>query len=72
MQATINYKGMTIENVKMHAVMSYTVSFEIPNERTTAEQLQQLTDLGAQITFYTNDVHVIVDKKECEITYKSL
>lgn len=72
MQATINYKGMTIENVTMSVVMSYTAAFNIPNERTTAEQLQQLTDLGAQITFYTNDVHVIVGKKECEISYKSL
>lgn len=72
MQATINYKGLTIENVTMSAVMNYTVSFDIPNERTTAEQLQQLTDLGAQITFYTNDVHVIVGKKECKISYKSL
>lgn len=72
MKATINYKGMTIEDVTMNAVMNYTVSFNIPNERTTAEQLQQLTDLGAQITFYTNDVHVIVNKKECKISYKSL
>lgn len=72
MKATINYKGMTIEDVAMNSVMNYTISFCIPNERTTAEQLQQLTDLGAQITFYTNDVHIVVDKKECEITYKSL
>jgi hypothetical protein len=72
MQATINYKGLTIENVRMHAVMSYTVSFDIPNERMTTELAQLLTELGASVSFYTNDVHVIVDKKECEITYKSL
>lgn len=72
MQATINYKGMTIENVKMHAVMSYTVSFEIPNERMTPELAQQLTELGANVSFFTNELHIIVGKKECEITYKSL
>lgn len=72
MKADINYKGMNLEDVTMSSVMNYTTSFNIPNERTTAEQLQQLTDLGAQITFYTNDVHVIVGKKECEISYKSL
>lgn len=72
MKADINYKGMNLEDVTMNSVMNYTVSFSMPNERTTAEQLQQLTNLGAQITFYTNDVHVIVDKKECEISYKSL
>ena len=72
MKATINYKGMTIENVKMHAVMSYTVSFDVPNERMTTELAQQLTELGASVSFYTNEVHVIVDKKECEIIYKSL
>lgn len=72
MQANVTYKGMTIEDVTMSAVMNHTASFSIPNERTTAEQLQQLTDLGAQITFYTNDAHVIVSKKECEISYKSL
>ena len=72
MKADINYKGMNLEDVTMNSVMNYTVSFSMPNERTTAEQLQQLTDLGAQITFYTNDVHVIVGKKECGISYKSL
>ena len=72
MKADINYKGMNLEDVTMNSVMNYTISFCIPNERTTAEQLQQLTDLGAQITFYTNNVHVIVSKKECEISYKSL
>lgn len=72
MKANVNYKGMNLEDVTMNSVMNYTVSFNIPNERTTAEQLQQLTNLGAQITFYTNDVHVIVNKKECEISYKSL
>lgn len=72
MQANVNYKGMNLEDVTMNSVMNYTVSFSMPNERTTAEQLQQLTDLGAQITFYTNDVNVIVGKKECEISYKSL
>lgn len=72
MKAIINYKGMNLEDVTMNGVMNYTASFNIPNERTTAEQLQQLTDLGAQITFYTNDVHIIVNKKECEISYKSL
>ena len=68
MQATINYKGMNLEDVTMNSVMNYTISFNIPNERTTAEQLQQLTDLGAQITFYTNDVHIIMDKKDSKIT----
>lgn len=72
MKANVNYKGMTIENVKMHAVMSYTVSFEIPNDRMTTELAQQLTELGASVSFYTNGVHVIVNKKECEIIYKSL
>lgn len=72
MQATINYKGMTIENVTMSAVMHYTVSFGIQNERMTTELAQKLTELGANISFYMNDVHIIVDKKECEITYKSL
>lgn len=72
MKADINYKGMNLEDVTMNSVMNYTVSFNIPNERTTAEQLQQLTELGAQITFYTNDVHIIVDKKDSKITYKSL
>ena len=72
MNATINYKGMTIENVKMHAVMSYTVSFEIQNDRITTELTQQLTELGANVSFYTNEMHIIVDKKGCEITYKSL
>ena len=72
MQATINYKGMTIENAIMSAVMHYTVSFEIPNDRMTTELAQKLTEQGATISFYTNDVQIIVDKKECEITYKSL
>lgn len=72
MQATINYKGMTIENVTMSAVMNYTTAFDIPNERMTTELAQKLTELGANISFYTNEVHVIVGKKECEITYKSL
>lgn len=72
MKATINYKGMNLEDVAMNRVMNYTISFDIPNERTTAEQLQQLTNLGAQITFYTNNVHIIVDKKDSKITYKSL
>lgn len=72
MKADINYKGMNLEDVTMHCVMSHTVSFDIPNERVTAEIIKQLTDLGAQVTFYTNEVHVIVSKKECEISYKSL
>ena len=72
MQATINYKGMTIEDVTMSAVMNYTAAFDIPNERMTTELTQQLTELGASISFYTNGVHVIVNKKECEIIYKSL
>lgn len=72
MKATINYKGMNLEDVAMNSVMNYTISFCIPNERVTEEQLQRLTDLGAQITFYTNEVHVMVSKKDIEITYKSL
>lgn len=72
MKANVNYKGMNLEDVSMNSVMNYTLSFCIPNERATAEQLQQLTDLGAQMHFYTNGVHVIASKKDCEITYKSL
>jgi hypothetical protein len=72
MQANVTYKGMTIEDVTMSAVMNYTVSFDIPNERMTTELAQQLTEQGATISFYTDDVHIIVDKKECEISYKSL
>lgn len=72
MKANVIYKGMTIENVAMSAVMNYTASFDIPNERMTTELAQQLTELGASVSFYTNEVHVIVNKKECEITYKSL
>lgn len=72
MQANVNYKGMTIENVTMSAVMSYTAAFNIPNERMTIELAQQLTELGASVSFYTNEVHIIVNKKECEIIYKSL
>jgi hypothetical protein len=72
MKANINYKGMNLEDVTMSAVMNYTVSFNIPNERMTTELAQQLTDLGAQITFYTNEVHIIVNKKESKISYKSL
>jgi hypothetical protein len=72
MKADINYKGLTIENVTMSAVMNYTVSFDIPNKSMTNELAQQLTEQGATISFYTNDVHIIVDKKECKISYKSL
>lgn len=72
MRATINYKGMNLEDVTMNCVMNYTISFSIPNERVTAELAQQLTDLGAQVTFYTHDANVIVNKKECKISYKSL
>ena len=72
MKADINYKGMNLEDVTMNSVMDYTVSFDIPNKRVTAEIFKRLTDLGAQVRFYTNDAHVIVSKKECEITYKSL
>ena len=66
MKANVNYNGMNLEDVTMNSVMNYTVSFSIPNERMEAKQLQQPTDLGAQITFYTNDVHVIVDKRSAK------
>lgn len=72
MQANVNYKGMNLEDVTMNSVMNYTAAFNIPNERMTTELAQQLTELGASVSFYTNEVHIIVNKNECEIIYKSL